>query len=117
MELRLVSDDGEVLRLELAGRVLRSDTVPELKPFDEVLGPGGYGRKVSLSLAETSFVDTRCLGWLLTIHKRFSEAGGKIVMHSLRPQVMEILAILRFVEILSIADDEAAALDLLRGEG
>jgi len=114
VELKVLSDEGDVLRLELAGRVLRSEFIPDLKPFDNVLGPAGYTRNVSLSLAETTFIDTRCLGWMLAVHKRFSEAGGRLVMHSVRPQIMEILAMLRFGEILSIVDDEAAALKLLR---
>ncbi|MFH1269312.1 MAG: STAS domain-containing protein [Planctomycetota bacterium] len=114
MELRVLSDDGDVLRLELAERVLRSDRSPDLTPFDDLLGPGGYARRVSLSLAETRFIDTRSLAWLLALHKRFSEAGGRLVMHSIRPQLMEMLTMLRFVEILSIAEDEAGALELLR---
>jgi hypothetical protein len=116
MELRVHSDDGDVLRLELAGRVVRSDTIPDLTPFDEVLGPDGYSRRVALCLAETSFIDTRCLGWLLSIHKRFNESGGRLVMHSIRPQVLEIMAVLRFEVILSIAEDEAGAMELLGGE-
>ncbi|MFH1923029.1 MAG: STAS domain-containing protein [Planctomycetota bacterium] len=114
MELRVLSDDGDVLRLELAGRVLQSDSIPDLAPFDDLLGPSGYARRVSLSLAETRFIDTRCLAWLLALHKRFSEAGGRLVMHSIRPQLMDLLTMLRFVEILSIAEDEAGALELLR---
>lgn len=114
VELRVQSDDGDVLRLELAGRVLRSDRIPDLAPFDDLLGPGGYTRLVSLSLAEASFIDTRCLAWLLALHKRFSETGGRLVLHSIRPQLMDLLTMLRFVEILSIAEDEAAALELLR---
>jgi hypothetical protein len=116
MDLKVVLDDGDVLRLELAGRVVRSDTVPDTTPFDQVLGPEGYGRRVALSLAETSFIDTRCLGWLLTIHKRFNESGGRLVMHSIRPEVLEIMSVLRFEVILSIAEDEAGALELLGGE-
>ena len=114
MDLRIQSDEGDVLRLELAGRVLRSEFIPDLKPFDDVLGPAGYARSVSLSLAQTAFIDTRCLGWMLTVHKRFCQAGGRLVIHSVRPQIMEILTMLRFVEILSIVADEAAALELLR---
>jgi len=114
VELRVLSDDGDVLRLELAGSVLRSDSTPDLALFDDLLGPGGYARSVSLSLAETRFIDTRCLAWLLALHKRFGEAGGRLVMHSIRPQLMDMLTMLRFAEILSIADDEAGALELLR---
>lgn len=116
MDLRVVSDDANVLRLELTGRVVRSDTVPNLTPLDEVLGAQGYSRRVALDLAETSFIDTRCLGWLLAMHKRFNESGGRLVMHSIRPEVLEIMSVLRFEVILSIAEDEAGALELLGSE-
>ena len=114
MDLKTLSDDGDVLRLELPGRVLRSDCIPDLKPFDDVLGPDGYARKVALSFAQTSFIDTRCLGWLLTVHKRFSQAGGRLVVHSMRPQLTRLLVLLRFQEILTVAEDETAALEMLR---
>jgi len=114
MDLRVISDDGDVLRLGIAGRILRSDTVPSLQPLDDLLGADGYARQISLDMAETTFIDTRCLGWLLTIHKRFQEAGGKLVIHSIRPHVVDILKMMNFDQILSIAGDEAAALELLQ---
>ena len=116
MDLRVIADDGDVLRIGLEGRVVRSDTVPDLTVLDEVVGPQGYSRRVALDLSETTFIDTRCLGWLLTIHKRFNDSGGRLVMHSIRPEVLEIMAVLRFEVILSIAEDEAGALELLGGE-
>jgi len=70
-----------------------------------------------MSLAEVTLIDTRCLGWLVMIHRRFCEAGGKLVVHSIRPQVTEILEVLRFELILDLAEDETAALGLLRAKG
>ena len=116
MDLKVLSDDGDVLRLEVVGRVVRSDGVQALQPFDDVLGPGVCARNVLLSLAETTFIDTRCLGWLLTIHRRFCQEGGRLVVHSIRPQVTAILELLRFEFILNIAEDETAALERLRAE-
>ena len=79
MDLRVISDDGDVLRIGLEGRVVRSDTVPDLAVLDEVVGPQGCSRRVAFDLSETTFIDTRCLGWLLTIHKRFNDSGGRLV--------------------------------------
>ena len=110
MDLKVLSDDGNVLRLEAVGRIMPGDAAQDLQPFDELLGPGVCARNVLLSLAETSFVDTRCLGWLLAIHKRFCQEGGKLVFHSISPQVMAILGLFRFQFVLNIAEDETAAL-------
>ena len=116
MDVRRVSDDGNVLRLEAAASSIRGDLLPDLRLFKDLLGPDGYARKVSLSLAEISLIDTIRMSWLLIIHKRFCEAGGKLVVHSIRPRVMEFLGVVRFECVLYLAEDEAAALELLRSE-
>jgi len=116
MDLRLVSDDGEVLRLEAVGGLGRSVPMPVLRSFDEVLGPGGYSRHVLLGLREITFMDPGCMSWLLIVHKRFCGAGGRLVVHSVHRQVTELLEALHFERVLHIAKDEAAALKLLPGE-
>ena len=116
MDLKLLSDDGDVLRVEMTSGIVQGDYTPDLKPFEDLLGPLRYARNVLMSMAETTLIDSRCLGWLLTIHKRFNESGGRLVMHSVRPEVLEIMSVLRFEVILSIAEDEAGALELLGGE-
>ncbi|NQT16123.1 MAG: STAS domain-containing protein [Planctomycetes bacterium] len=117
MDLKLLSDDGVVLRLEMAGRIVRDDAASEVQFFDSLLGPDGYTRNISLSLAETTFIDTSRLSWLLVLHKRFHKAGGKLVVHSIRPPVMASLKMVPFWRVLHIAEDEAAAMELLRAEG
>ncbi len=49
----------------------------------------------------------------MMIHKRLREAGGKVVVHSVTPHVMELLEVLRFERVLYIAEDETAGLELL----
>ncbi len=51
------------------------------------------------------------------IHKRLSETGGRLVLHSIPPRTMEIVHILHFDTILHIAENEAAAMEMLRAEG
>lgn len=114
MELKLVSDDGDVLRLEMVGPVVRSHASPDLKPFENLLEPDGYARNVLVSLADITYVDSCCLSWLVILHKRFREAGGTFVVHSFQPELMDILELVRFEEVLYVAEDEDAALALLR---
>ena len=116
MELKLVSDEGEVLRLEMVGPVVRSDATPDLDPFEKLLGAKGYARNVLVSLADITYVDSCCLSWLLILHKRFCEAGGTFVVHSFQPELMDILELVRFEEVLYVAEDEDAALALLRAD-
>ena len=116
MDVKVLSDDGEVLRLEMTGRIVRDDPTSGLQSFDDFLGPGGYNRNVLLSLAETTFVDPSSLGWLLKTHKRFCKEGGKLVIHSIQPHVMASLEMVHFERTLHIAKDETTALELLRAE-
>jgi ABC-type transporter Mla MlaB component len=110
MKLGLLSDDGDVLRLEMVGPVVRSDVLPDPEPLERLLGPAGYSRNVLISLAEITLIDSICLGWLLVLHRRFRESGGTMVVHSIGPQLTEVLALVRFERVLFVAEDEAAAL-------
>ena len=116
MDVRLVLDDGDVLRLEAIAGCTRDDLLPNLRVFEDLLGPDGYARKVSLSLARISLIDTSRMSWLLIIHNRFRQAGGRLVVHSIRPRVMEFLGAVRFECVLYLAEDEVAALELLRAD-
>ncbi|MFH1922646.1 MAG: hypothetical protein ABIP48_22510 [Planctomycetota bacterium] len=116
MDVRLREDDGDVLRLEAVGGCVEIALLPDLRRFESFLGPGGYSRKVALGLAEIPFLDTFRMSWLLVAHKRFRESGGRLVVHSLGAQLMEFLEVVRFELVLYLAEDEAAALALLRAE-
>ena len=113
MEMKLVSDDGDVLRLKMVGPVVRSEAAPDLEPFEKLLGPPAYRRNVLVSLAEITFVDSSCLSWLVILHKRFCQGGGSFVVHSFQPELMDILELVRFEEVLYVAEDEKAALALV----
>ncbi len=116
MEVKLLSDDGQILRLEVVGRVVQSDSTPGLEPISKLLGEEGYRRRVILSLAETEYVDSSGLSWLLVCHKRFCQAGGRLVIHSVPPAVSETLCMMRLDHVLYLADDEAAAEKLAKGD-
>jgi anti-anti-sigma factor len=116
MELRRLSDEGDVLRVEMVGPVVRSDVPPDPKPLEALLGPDGYRRRVLVSLADITHIDSICLAWLVVLHKRFREAGGRMVVHSIGPAVMEVLALIRFEQVLYVAEDEQAAVALLEQE-
>ena len=92
---------------------LQLDDAP---PFDEFLTPDICARSALLSLADVVFIDTRSISWLLEVHKRFARGGGKLAVHSVRPQALESLTFLHMNHVLNIAEDETAALRLLQDE-
>jgi anti-anti-sigma factor len=115
MKLSRVSDDGRVLCLGAAGRITQDELPRYGDEMEGLLGAGGYARHVVLSLAEVDFIDTSGISWLLARHKRFREASGKLVIHSVVPMVLEVLKVLRLHSVLHLADNEPAALALARG--
>ena len=74
-----------------------------------------YGKKLLLNLAQTDFVDSAGVSWLLVCHKRCREAGGQLVIHSLTPMVRQVLGVLRLDQVFQLADDPARARALLDG--
>jgi len=115
MKLSTVSDDGHVLRLQAAGRITHDVLSPSGDELGNLLGAGGYARRVVLSLADVDFIDTSGVSWLLARHKRFREAGGKLVIHSVMPMVLGVLKVLHLHAVLHLADNETAALALVQG--
>jgi anti-anti-sigma factor len=84
----------------------------DVESFDEWLSAGDYARNVLLSLEDLTSIDSHRIGWLVTAHKRFCQEGGKLAVHSIRPQAMETVRFLGLDRVLHVADDEAAALRL-----
>ena len=116
MNLSTVSDDGDVLRLQAAGRITQDSLSPGGDELGDLLGAEGYARRVVLCLADVDFIDTSGISWLLGRHKRFREASGKLVIHSMLPMVAEVLKMLRLHMVFHLAESESAALALVRGD-
>lgn len=116
MELRVLSDEEDVLHIEVVGRNVQSESPPKLESLVELLGPRRYGRRVLMSLAQTRFIDSAGLSWMVVCHKRFCQGGGKLVLHSITPEIFELLKMMRLDLALYLADDEAAARELVQGD-
>ncbi|MHC4177472.1 MAG: STAS domain-containing protein [Planctomycetota bacterium] len=117
MNLSTVSDDGHVLRLQAAGPITQ-DGLSQCAgdELGDLLGAEGYARRAVLGMADVDFIDTSGIGWLLARHKRFREAGGVLVIHSVVPMVLEVLKVLRLHMVFRLAENEPAALAAVRGD-
>jgi len=113
---RLSDDTDDVVRLLAEDRVIRGDPSPDLGEITDLLAERGYGCRVLLNLTDTEFIDSSGLSWLLECHQKFSEAGGTLVIHSVPPTVLDTLKMMRLELVLHVAEDESAALKLVRGE-
>ena len=116
MELKLLSDEDELLQVHVEGRTVEGEVFSDEDPMAGLLDDRGYARRTLLSLSETEYIDSSGLALLLIWHKRFRDAGGKLVLHSVPPHVMETIRILRMELILHLAEDASAAVELVRGD-
>jgi anti-anti-sigma factor len=104
MKLSLASDDGQLVRVAVSGRVTQEAFGPVHEPLLQLLGPGAYARQVLLDFSDVGYMDSSGVGWLLSCHKRMKEAGGKLVLASPQPIVGNLLRMLRLDKVLEIND-------------
>jgi anti-anti-sigma factor len=111
MQLQVVSVAAPALRVALAGRVGTETDGRRLSgdPLQSLLGPDVYTQPLLLSLERADFCDSLGVAWLLSCHRRFKDAGGKLVLHSVPPLVMSTLRLLHLDRVFHLAADEPAA--------
>jgi hypothetical protein len=84
-------------------------------PLPTLLGPHCYTHRVLLNLDRSPGIDTSGLCWLIDSHKRFAQAGGKMVLFAVPPVVLDVLDFVRLTPLLLIVADERAACELATG--
>ncbi len=112
MELSIQSDDGGVVRMQIKGPVVQNKLQPAAEPIGDMLGAGGYARKVVLDLQGAEFIDSSGVNWLLRCHKRFRENGSRLVLYGIPPLVMNILKVLRMHLVFDLARSEEEAVEV-----
>jgi len=106
MQLSLVSDDGQVVSARCVGDIRDDDIRSSSQRLEPLLGPAGFARKMLLDLRDTTFIDSSGIAWLLTAHKRFKQAGGRLVLHRCPSSVNQVIQFLHLDNVLLIAADE-----------
>lgn len=109
MHLEFVSDDTTTLCVRVIGDVTQDAYGPNNEPLSEAYGADVYQRAVLVHLGSSHFIDSRGVGWLLKCHKRFREVGGIMVLHSMTPEVAQVMKILRMDLVMDLAEDEDSA--------
>jgi anti-anti-sigma factor len=115
MKLTIEKYDGDVIHVACAEDITLYDFRAGDNPLEKALGElgeNGYRHKVVLSLQKSCFIDSAGIGWLVMCHKRFREAGGCLILHSIPPMVNHVFHLLGLTDVLDMADDEAHAEEL-----
>src|SRR5262245_40215902 len=111
MKLNLVSIERDgLVRLSVEGEItaqkFRADLV---NPLTEVMGAAWASSRVLLSLEGVPYMDSYAIGWLLNCNREFKSKGGRLVIHSIRPNVSQVLDLLKIASVLTFAETEQAA--------
>ena len=96
-----------------AGGRLDAAGAPELETRCKALILEGSSRLL-LDLAKVEYVSSAGLRSLLVLAKAVKSAGGGLALCGLVPAVRDVMSISGFDNILPLAADRAAALDLLK---
>jgi anti-sigma B factor antagonist len=112
MQLALVSDDHNLTQVELSGRITPDSFSHESEPLAALLGPGAYHRRVLLDMTKSEYINSSGVGWLIVCHKRFRDAGGRLVMHSIPQLVRSVLEVLKMDQVFHLSQDLESARQL-----
>ena len=116
MQFAITSQDNDVTRVELSGRVTQRDISPFDDPLGDLIGAGCYGQRVLLGMQDVEILDSSGVSYLLTCQKRFRQAGGTLVLHSVSPIAASVLKVLNLHQVFEIAADVSSALQLAAGD-
>ena len=117
--LSLVSIDKDgCIRVASTGNLTAANiNFTPKNPIESVLGTTWSGNRVILDLAQTDFMDSTAIAWLIATTKQFRTSGGSIAIHSVAPRVRQMLDILKIGKVIPIVANEAAARQFLTGAG
>ena len=116
MKFSVSEDLGDIVKVMITGCLTQPDVAPPLDPFRQILGPTAYSRTVLLDMRDSNYLDSMCIGWLLSAHKKFRENSGKLVIHSLQPLAANVISLLHLNAVFLIATDAGTAVKLAKGE-
>ena len=116
MKLSLVSIEKDgVVRVASEGNITCEDfrSAEHRNPLEGVLGQTWSNNRVLLNLEKTQYVDSSGIGWMIELAKKFRDNGGALAIHGIRPSVKQIFDLLKVSRVVPIAENEAAARELL----
>jgi anti-anti-sigma factor len=102
----------DVLTIHAGERIVPAELQGE-EAIGILLGAGGFSQTVLFDMSRTTYLDSGGINWLLTWNRRFRDAGGTLVLHSLTPMALQVIRLMRLDRVFRIADDAASARQLI----
>ena len=115
MQISTLTHSDGLISVSAAGKITQSEVSPFREPLGDELGSACYSRTVLLNLHDVTMIDSSGVSWLLVCQKRFRNAGGQLILHSMSPIVSNVLKVLNMHTVFKMADNEQHALEMLKG--
>jgi anti-sigma B factor antagonist len=104
-----IRKSGDVTIIGVAGTITMLETPTPLK--DQIISLVKEGeRNVILSLGQLTFVDSSCMGELVSCYVRVARAGGTLKLAQAPRRVQELLLVTRLGEIFESYETDTAAI-------
>ena len=94
------------------GTIQPTSSAGDMSLVETLIGSDCFGNKLLLNMERVTYMDSSGISWLLSLHKRCSKAGGKLVLHSVPKTIMSMLKLLQIDRHLTIVSDEQTAIAL-----
>ena len=107
-----VRTSGNVVILDLAGRLIMGEAAEELRGRVRQLLNDGQ-RWIILNLAGVSFIDTCGLSETLNVYNTVRNRGGNVVLLNASRRTSQLLQMTKLATVFDMYDDEAGAVDAL----
>ena len=109
------TEKGGVVRVAAVGR-LSSVDLTEKNPLAFLIGDHWASCRVLLDFDQVEYIDSSAIVWLVESHKQLSCNGGKMVLHSIRPNVKQVFDLLKIGSLFTLAKNETEALSCANGD-
>ncbi|MGY8771338.1 MAG: STAS domain-containing protein [Pirellulales bacterium] len=106
-----VSEEGNVTVVEFVDRKILDDAqIQEIgQEFADLVNAEGRSNML-LNFSSVEFLSSSALGKLINLNKQVKQAGGKLRMSNIRPEIMEVFAITKLNKLFDIREDVPDAL-------
>ena len=111
MTLQKEPGDSAAAEISVHGYV-RGDDLPSsgVNPLEILLGPLWAGQDIVLDFGRVTEMGSAGLGWLLMTHRTLKQKDKRLVVHSVKPLVLQQFKLMSVTRIVTVTDDRAAAL-------
>ena len=111
MELTLENDSAQdVLHVSITGQMTSQHTGDDQpNALETAIGDDWMKRTIVIDLSQVSYIDSTAIGWMVNAHRQMQQEGGRMVLHSLHPNVAQVFDLLKLERLFTVASDKASA--------